>query len=131
MVRWFCPYCWKEVDERDRICPYCGSDLSKFSTLDYEEKLILALDSPITQNRVFAIEVLGKKKVKKAVDKLCKMLFEERDTLELIEIAIALFDIGSKKAFECLNERSKIKDNKLLNKTLEKFLDRINGQSLV
>jgi len=49
MVRWFCPYCWNEVDERDEVCPHCGADLKGFSSLDYDKKLIFALDFPIRQ----------------------------------------------------------------------------------
>jgi hypothetical protein len=90
MICWFCPYCWKEIQENDKICPYCKVDVSFFTQLDYDDKLILALNNPITQNRMVVIEILGKRKTKKAACKLCKMLFDKRDTYELIEIAKAL-----------------------------------------
>ena len=122
MVHWFCPYCWSEVEENDRVCPNCGADLSTFSSLGYDEKLILALDNPIAQNRMLVIEVLGKRKVQKAVYKLCKMLFEYRDTFELIEIAKALLNIGTYDAFECLKKRIKIEDNIILKRFLEQSL---------
>jgi predicted amidophosphoribosyltransferase len=62
MTKWFCPYCWYELKEEDNVCSNCGADLSRFSILSYDEKLILGLKSPITQNRMFVIYVLGKKK---------------------------------------------------------------------
>ena len=65
------------------------------------------------------IEILGKRKTKKAVSKLCKMLFDKRDTYELIEIAKALQSIGTDEALECL--RKKIQDNIIL----ERFLGQI------
>ncbi len=67
-----------------------------------------------------SLEILGKK-TKKAVSKLCKMLFDKRDTYELIEIAKALQSIGTDEALECLKERKKIQDNIIL----ERFLGQI------
>jgi len=61
MIRWFCPYCWKEIQENDKIYPYCKTDVSFFYSLDYDDKLILTLNNPITQNRMVVIEILGKK----------------------------------------------------------------------
>jgi hypothetical protein len=119
MVRWFCPYCWDEVDERDEVCPHCGADLKGFSSLDYDQKLILALDCPITQSRMFVIEVLRRRKTQGAVPKLCRMLFEDRDTFELVEIAKALLNIGTADALECLQKRMKTEDNLILKRFLE------------
>jgi len=122
MVRWFCPYCWNEVDERDEVCPHCGADLRGFSSLDYNQKLILALDCPIRQTRMFVIELLGKRKTQNAVPKLCRMLFEDRDTFELVEIAKALLSIGTADALECLQRRMKTEDNLILKRFLEEHL---------
>jgi hypothetical protein len=107
------------VDERDEVCPHCGADLKGFSSLDYDQKLILALDCPTTQSRMFVIEVLGKRKTQGAVPKLCRMLFEDRDTFELVEIAKALLNIGTADALECLQRRMKTEDNLILKRFLE------------
>ncbi|MFN7066113.1 MAG: hypothetical protein ACK4OF_08210, partial [Aquificaceae bacterium] len=56
MVRWFCPFCWKEISEKDKLCPHCGRDLEAFHRLSYEDKLLLGLDNPITQRRMFEKE---------------------------------------------------------------------------
>jgi hypothetical protein len=64
---------------------------------------------------------LVKEKTKKAISKLCKMLFDKRDTYELIEIVKALQNIGTDKALECLKERKKNQDNIIL----ERFLGQI------
>jgi Rubredoxin. len=122
MVRWFCPYCWNEVDERDAVCPHCGADLKGFSSLDYDQKLILALDCPITQSRMFVIELLGRRKTQDAVPKLCRMLFEDRNTFELVEIAKAPLNIGTADALECLQRRMKTEDNLILKRFLEGHL---------
>jgi hypothetical protein len=71
------------VDERNKVCPHCCADLKGFSSLDYDQKLILALNCPITQSRMLVIEVLRRRKTQGAVPKLCRMLFEDRDSLIL------------------------------------------------
>jgi hypothetical protein len=71
------------VNEGDKVCPHCGADLKDFSFLDYDQKLILALDCPMRQTRMFVIEVLSRRKTQGAVSKLCRMLFEDRDSLIL------------------------------------------------
>ncbi len=61
------------------------------------------------------INILGKRRVQKAVRKLCKMLFDIRDIYELIEIANSLFLIASDEALSCLRKaEEKLKDNKIL-----------------
>jgi hypothetical protein len=72
-MKWFCPFCWQKVEEDTQVCLNCRKDLTKFSTLDFDEKLILGLNSSITQNRMFVIEVLEKRKTNKASSDLCKM----------------------------------------------------------
>ncbi|MBX0313178.1 MAG: HEAT repeat domain-containing protein, partial [Sulfurihydrogenibium sp.] len=91
--------------------------------MDYDDKLILALNNPITQNRMVVIEILGKRKTKKAVSKLCKMLFDKRDTYELIEIVKALQNIGTDEALECLKERKKIQKENSKRKFKKKIQD--------
>jgi hypothetical protein len=80
MTKWFCPYCWYELKKEENVYSNCGVDLSRFSILSYDEKLILGLKSPITQNRMFMIYVLGKRKVSMVIPELCKMLSKEKDT---------------------------------------------------
>ncbi len=90
------------MNEDEYVCPACGKNLSDFNSMSFEEKLLIGLDSPITQNRMFVMEVLGKIKSEKAIPKLCSMLSEKRDPYEILEIVKALLNIGTPKAFECL-----------------------------
>jgi len=105
MTKWFCPYCWYELKEEENVCSNCGADLSRFSILSYDEKLILGLKSPITQNRMFVIYVLGKRKVSMAIPELCKMLSKEKDTYELLEIIKAMLAINREEAEKCLKKQ--------------------------
>lgn len=114
-MRWFCPFCWKELDKPfAKFCPECKNNLISFNNLSFEEKLILGLKNPVSQNRKFIIECLGNIKSKKAVDILCKMLFEKRDPYELMEIAKALYKINSPSSINCLQNFADFTNNKIL-----------------
>jgi|GEM_PF-2389135 hypothetical protein len=106
LVKWFCSFCWKEVLEKNRMCPYYGKDLGYVQSLSYEDKLLLGLDNPITPKRMLVIELIGKKKVKRATEKLYAMLFEDRDIYKLMVIAKALYSIGLEEAVECLKKKA-------------------------
>jgi hypothetical protein len=71
---------------------------------------------------MFVIEVLRRRKTQDTVPKLCRMLFEDRDTFELVEIAKALLNIGTADALECLQRRMKTEDNLILKRLLEGLL---------
>jgi hypothetical protein len=122
-MKWFCPYCWSELDKNYDSCPHCGYSLIDFMNLNFDDKLILGLDNPIIESRIMIINILGKRRVQKATKKLCNMLFEKRDVYELIEIANALFLIASGEALSCLR---KAKENLKYNKILINFISKLN-----
>ena len=103
-MKWFCPFCWKEIDEKDKNCPFCKGDLGKFQSLSFEEKLLLGLKNPIYQNRMFVIKTLGKIKSQKAVKSLCKHLNSPVDPYEIMETLKALSLIDTKEARECIEK---------------------------
>ncbi len=113
-MKWFCPYCWHEVKEEDMTCPNCGADLESFHRLDFDDKLILGLKNPIVQTRMFVIDLIGKRKVKRAVPELCKILANSSDTYELITTVNALFNIATEEAVKCIKEVGLNRKNKLL-----------------
>jgi hypothetical protein len=71
---------------------------------------------------MFVIEVLRRRKTQGAVLMLCRMLFEDRDTFELIEIAKALLNIGTADALECLQRRMKTEGDIILKRFLDEHL---------
>ncbi|MGC8677978.1 MAG: HEAT repeat domain-containing protein [Hydrogenobaculum sp.] len=126
VMKWFCPYCWAELDKNYDSCPRCGHSLidfiKDFINLGFDDKLILGLDNPIIENRMMIINILGKRRVQNATKKLYNMLFEKRDTYELIEIANALFLIASDEALSCLRKtKENLKDNKILTNFISKL----------
>ncbi|NPA39300.1 MAG: HEAT repeat domain-containing protein [Thermodesulfobacteria bacterium] len=123
-MKWFCPYCWKEVKQEDKVCPFCKKDLTEFQNLSFEDKLLLALKHPVRHSRMVAIETLGRIKSKKAVSPLCKKLTSENgDTYELIEVAKALINIEDEKGLECVRNFLKTCQNKVIKGVIEKLLN--------
>ncbi|MEJ5338075.1 MAG: HEAT repeat domain-containing protein [Aquificaceae bacterium] len=121
-MKWFCPYCWHEVTEKDLKCPNCGADLESFHSMDFDDKLILGLKNPITQTRMFVIELIGRRRVEKAVEHLCQLARDSEDTYELVTIFNALHAIGAQGALECMKELADRKNNHILKKHIEQLL---------
>ncbi len=121
-MKWFCPFCWAEIQKNTEICPNCKKNLKDFQNLSFEDKLILGLKNPVTQNRKFIIHVLGNIKSKKAVKYLGKMLLENRDTFELCEIAESLKKINTPEAINYLKKALSTK-NLILKKTILSLLE--------
>lgn len=104
MVHFFCPNCWKEISEEELLCPFCNYNLSEFMKLDYEKKLIIALNHPIKEIRRTIVFIIGEKKLKEAVNELEKLINEEDDPIILIEIAKALVKINCEQSKKILQK---------------------------
>lgn len=74
MITFYCPNCWREVNEADEICSNCGYSIKEFEKLDFIEKCIKALEHPISEIRIFAAEVLGNVHADKSLPMLAKQL---------------------------------------------------------
>lgn len=59
MLTYFCPHCWHQLTEADKICPQCGSAVDAYNQSSFEEKLIAALNHLIPENRQMAAQILG------------------------------------------------------------------------
>ncbi|PMP90197.1 MAG: hypothetical protein C0170_06945, partial [Hydrogenobaculum sp.] len=57
----FCPMCWNAVNQEDKACPHCGYNIEDFIRLPYETKLIIALNHPIADYRITALNVIKAK----------------------------------------------------------------------
>jgi len=98
----FCPICWKEVNQGTRRCPHCWSDITEHEKKSFEEKLINALNHPERETVQRAVWILGRIKSIKAVKPLA-ILFEQTDNLFLrIEILNALNEIGTPDAVDLI-----------------------------
>ena len=78
-VKLFCTDCWHEVHADDSVCPNCGSDLSLFNDLSYEEKLIKALMHFEPQTAIRAAEILAVRKSKAGAAAIADAFANRRD----------------------------------------------------
>lgn len=75
----FCTNCWAEVGPEESVCQWCSSDLSVFSGLSYEEKLINALMHFEPQTAMRAAEILAMRKAKAGADAIADAFVNRAD----------------------------------------------------
>lgn len=78
-VKVFCTECWREVREEDTVCPSCGSSLSAFNDLTYDEKLMKALLHFEPQTAMRAAEILAMRKSKPGADAIAQAYVNRAD----------------------------------------------------
>jgi HEAT repeat protein len=93
-MQWFCPECWHEVDETDRLCSACGASLSELDKESFVEKATAALRHPEPATAVRAAEIPGRMRPPGAVPALIDALEESLDAYLIAAAARALGEIG-------------------------------------
>lgn len=103
---YYCYNCWSDLEEDFKQCPRCGKELSAFSTLNFHDKLIHALDHPerLTLQRV--IWIIGNLKIERALPKLSDIAEESDNFVILFEIINTLFKLGSPDAIRLIERLS-------------------------
>jgi HEAT repeat protein len=105
MITFFCPNCWKEVNEADKVCPHCGVDIpGVLDQRDYVAKLIAALSHPEPTTPVRAAWILGKLRAKSAVRPLLALVRGNADLFLKAAAVEALGQIGDASARQVLVE---------------------------
>ena len=90
MEIYFCPNCWRWGPTVQEHCPACGYALADYHALSYDERLVRAVRHPIQENRMIAVELLGKRRYAPAVAVFADLLATERDYYTIREVARAL-----------------------------------------
>jgi HEAT repeat protein len=121
----FCPNCWKEIDGRATVCPHCEYDISEYTKLSYEEKLINALRQPIRENRMMAIRLLGELRSKAALAPFAAILETEEDFYVITIIILALDKIGNEESRNMI-QRLKTHKSRLVRKAATKVMSEIS-----
>jgi len=98
----FCPRCWNEVNPGDNICSRCSYRMRDYDDLCYERKLLHALDHPIRETRILAIQLLGELRSTSALPAFESILPAEEDVYVVREIARSLARIGNDKSLALL-----------------------------
>lgn len=121
----FCPNCWKEIDGKTIICSYCEYDISEYTKLSYEEKLINALRHPVRENRMMAIRLLGELRSTAALPSFAEILETEDDYYVITVIILALNKIGNEECGKMIR-RLKTHKSRLVRKTATEALSEIS-----
>jgi len=90
MLTYFCPACWSVIPEKVKTCPQCGADLNQYDHLSIEQKYLLALHHPVSENRIIAARFLGELGSRAALPEFERMLQEEKEYYVLREVVFAL-----------------------------------------
>jgi HEAT repeat protein len=90
MFTYFCPACWFILPENMKTCSQCGADLGEYNQLSIEEKYLLALRHPVSENRIIAAQFLGKLGSRKSLPEFGRMLRDEQEYYVLREVVRAL-----------------------------------------
>ena len=102
MVTYFCPACWSMIPEKTITCPQCGADLNGYDRLPIEQKYLLALHHPVSENRIIAARFLGVLGSCNALPEFERMLQEEKEYYVLREVIFALTRIRDPRARKLL-----------------------------
>ena len=103
MTVFFCPNCWREITSEARTCDRCGYDLDRYAALSYEEKLLLALHHPIRENRMMAVETLGRLRSEAALPEWERLLADDDEDFYLLSAVLrALAHLGTPEAVALL-----------------------------
>lgn len=105
MVTFYCPNCWFEVKEEEKVCPHCAAEISKvLDQRDYIGKLIAALLHREPSIPLRAAWLLGKLRAKSAVGALLDLLEGGADPYVKAAAVEALGRIGEASAETLLAE---------------------------
>lgn len=105
-ILFFCPACWSQITSSDVVCPNCGYNLEEFHKMEYEYKLLMALEHPVKEWRKNTVHVIGLKRLEEAIPYLDIMIDKENDPFILIEIVDTLRKIGSSSVIPLLEKLS-------------------------
>jgi predicted amidophosphoribosyltransferase len=80
MVHFYCPFCWKELDEDPPQCSHCGAEIHGFwKSKSYLEKLNVALDHPELSTVLRAVWLLQQLGDRRAAEPLKRLLEKTQD----------------------------------------------------
>lgn len=90
-----CLACFHLIPVEAQTCPHCGADLTAFSARDYADKLIAALDHPLSEVRMRAIIALGWRGEERAAQPLLDLALRHPvDVVEGLAVLESLARMG-------------------------------------
>jgi len=88
MATYYCPNCWKIIEQNQNTCPDCGFVLEEFSKLSYEEKLQSSLSHPVPERRIIAAQILGELKSKDAFEQFKKIVYSNNPDYYFMKVIL-------------------------------------------
>lgn len=90
-----CLACFHLIPVEAQTCPRCGADLTAFSAQNYADKLIAALDHPLSEVRIRAIIALGWRGEERAAQPLLDLALRHPvDVVEGLAVLESLSGMG-------------------------------------
>lgn len=90
-----CLACFHLIPVEAQTCPRCGADLAAFSAREYADKLIAALDHPLSEVRMRAIIALGWRGEERAAQPLLDLALRHPvDVVEGLAVLESLARMG-------------------------------------
>jgi len=128
MITYYCPNCWAEISEAEKVCPECGYNLADYSHLTLEQKLVLSLCHPILDSRMMAVQILGNLGSALALPEYKNILEDENsDIYLLMEVVKALPKIHDPQIILLLQEACQHHSSLVRNSAEEQLSKLENG----
>jgi HEAT repeat protein len=123
VVTYFCPHCCETIPENAQVCPDCAYELNHYNQLSFEEKLLLSLEHPVLEQRILAVQTLGKLGSLQALDPLERIIWDFHLNPYLVCAALeAVADIPSPHSRKILS-RATAHPFHLIRKKAQSLLD--------
>lgn len=127
-MKYFCPFCWREISAHEEACPQCGESIEAGSgERSYSEKLLAALRHPEPQTVRRAVWILGEQHRSDAVGPLLDLLRSTADIYLAAAICEALGRIGEGAALPELQYRA-THGSVVIRRVARRALERMHSQ---
>jgi HEAT repeat protein len=100
----YCPNCWTELPESQRLCSRCDQEVSAWDEKTFEAKLLQSLSHPEPVTQMRAVYLLGEKKATQAIGVLAGLFRRTSNPFLKGEVVEAVAKIGGDSACSLLIE---------------------------
>jgi HEAT repeat protein len=122
MVTYFCPHCWEIIPEDVQVCPFCGYSLEGYNHLSFEEKLLLSLEHPVLEQRMLAVQTLGRLGSVRALDPLERIIWDSHSDVYLVRAVLEAVAVTPSPRSRKILAKAKSHPNRLVRNKAQVFL---------
>lgn len=103
-MHFFCPSCWNEISEFDKICKFCNAKIEELDNDNYINKLVRALKHPDKFTVQRAIYILGEKQIPQTLKFIEEILRNSNDPYIKREAILAISKFKNLDAFNIIKK---------------------------